>query len=146
MKFDNHYYFAKGGYLQLATKNFSRQREAIITFLESRKDHPTADVIYTNLRETMPNISLGTVYRNLNQLAESGDILKLHGDDKFDHFDACTKPHGHFICTSCNAFLDINTPSIETFLADTIHSNEHQINDVSMIFTGICSECKKKEE
>ena len=63
----------------------TQQREAIMSFLKTRKDHPTADVIYQNIRKEHPNISLGTVYRNLSILAERGDILKLTYDDKFDH-------------------------------------------------------------
>ena len=61
----------------MGTTKYSRQREAIIHFLKSRKDHPTAEVIYQHLKEDQPNLSLGTVYRNLNLLAEIGEIQKL---------------------------------------------------------------------
>lgn len=55
----------------------SRQREAIVLFLKNRKDHPTADIVYQEIRHDIPNISLGTVYRNLSLLADRGDILRL---------------------------------------------------------------------
>ena len=61
----------------MAELRYSRQREAIKEFLMTRKDHPTADVIYQNVRLEYPNISLGTVYRNLTLLSDLGEILRL---------------------------------------------------------------------
>ena len=76
----------------------SRQRDAILAYLRTRTDHPTAEAVYTALRESMPNISLGTVYRNLALLADYGTILRISCDGKVDHFDANTTPHPHFLC------------------------------------------------
>ena len=67
---------------------YSRQRESIKACLMARHDHPTADAIYASIREEFPNISLGTVYRNLNLLVELGEIRKLRCGDGADHFDA----------------------------------------------------------
>lgn len=70
----------------MKTLKYSRQRESIKACLMSRKDHPTADALYTSIREQFPNISLGTVYRNLNLLVELGEIRKLScGDDVWYH-------------------------------------------------------------
>ena len=66
---------------------YSRQRESIKACLMARHDHPTADAIYASIREEFPNISLGTVYRNLNLLVELGEIRKLRCGDGADHFD-----------------------------------------------------------
>ena len=88
----------------------SRQRDAIVAFLKTRKDHPTADVVYQEIRTIIPNISLGTVYRNLAQLSERGDILRLPCDGKIDHFDADIRPHYHFICNQCGCVKDIELP------------------------------------
>lgn len=78
---------------------YSRQRAAILSFLQSRRDHPTAETVYTSVKEAFPNISLGTVYRNLNQLAEAGMIAKhSFGVLNIDHFDFNTSPHYHFVC------------------------------------------------
>ena len=71
----------------MKTLKYSRQRESIKACLMSRKDHPTADALYTSIREQFPNISLGTVYRNLNLLVELGEIRKLSCGDGTDHFD-----------------------------------------------------------
>ena len=66
---------------------YSKQREALLTLLRSTRSHPSADWLYENLRKEFPNISLGTVYRNLAQLAENGDILKISTSANKEHFD-----------------------------------------------------------
>lgn len=71
---------------------YSRQRELIKKFLMGRCDHPTADIVYRNVRQQNPNISLGTVYRNLTLLADMGEIQRLRLGDGTDHFDGDTSP------------------------------------------------------
>lgn len=89
----------------------SRQRDAIKTFLMSRKDHPTADVVYTFVKNDFPSISLGTVYRNLSFLVEHGEAVTVPCEDGFVHYDANTKPHLHFQCRRCKCLIDITNPS-----------------------------------
>lgn len=90
------------------TMKYSRQRAAILSFLRSRRDHPTAELVYSNVKAEFPNISLGTVYRNLNQLAEAGMIAKhSFGGVGIDHFDYNTSPHYHFVCSCCSAVIDL---------------------------------------
>ena len=84
----------------------SRQRECIKEFLMGRCDHPTADMIYTHVREEFPHISLGTVYRNLSLLSELGEIRKLSCNGP-DRFDANTMPHYHFTCKQCGQVEDL---------------------------------------
>ena len=91
----------------MKTLKYSRQRESIKACLMSRKDHPTADALYTSIREQFPNISLGTVYRNLNLLVELGEIRKLSCGDGTDHFDYDTSPHYHYVCRQCGRVMDI---------------------------------------
>lgn len=86
----------------------SRQRDSIIEFLSTRKDHPTADTVYMNVRQSFPNISLGTVYRNLTLLADMGEILRIRVGDGVDHFDYDTSPHYHFVCRECGSVLDLD--------------------------------------
>ena len=88
------------------TLKYSRQREAIKDFLMTRNDHPTADVVYSNVRTEFPNISLGTVYRNLTLLADLGEIARLRVGDGVDHFDADTSPHYHFVCSDCGSVIE----------------------------------------
>lgn len=92
---------------------YSRQREAIKDFLMTRKDHPTADTVYMNVRKEFPNISLGTVYRNLTLLSEIGEIQRLRVGDGTDRFDADTSPHYHFICTECGSVIDLEMESLK---------------------------------
>ena len=82
----------------MASLKYSRQRESIKNFLLSRYDHPTADTIYMNVREEFPNISLGTVYRNLALLTELGEVVKITSAEGADRFDGHVEPHSHFIC------------------------------------------------
>ena len=76
----------------MATLKYSRQRESIKEFLTGRTDHPTADFVYENMKQIYPNISLGTVYRNLSLLADLGEIQKLSSFGGADRFDARTVP------------------------------------------------------
>lgn len=91
----------------MKTLKYSRQRESIKACLMNRCDHPTADAIYTTIREEFPNISLGTVYRNLNLLVELGEAQKLTCGDGKDHFDGDTSPHYHFVCRRCETVTDL---------------------------------------
>ena len=93
---------------------YSRQREAIKEFLMATKEHPTADTVYMTVRKEFPNISLGTVYRNLSLLADIGEITRLRLGDGTDHFDGCTAPHYHFICMNCGSVSDLETDSLDS--------------------------------
>ncbi len=121
---------------------YSSQREAIIKFLRTRKDHPTADVVFQHIREDIPNISLATVYRNLNQLAASGTILRLTCNGKTDHFDACVEPHYHFLCKCCGAVKDIDMEPINELISTASNNCNYDIDQVSVLFSGTCDDCK----
>ena len=103
-------------------ERYSKQRELILNVLKERKDHPTADVVYMNVREQLPNISLGTVYRYLTLLSDLGEVLRLRVGDGYesgqilkietkqgesDRFDGNLMPHLHFQCLECNEIQDI---------------------------------------
>lgn len=126
----------------VATKR-SRQREAIIDFLKTRKDHPTADTVYMNLREKMPNISLGTVYRNLSLLADQGQILRLSCDGKVDRFDGFTHPHYHFMCMDCGAVSDVELDLTEQLTRAAAGRTEGIITEHTVLFKGYCNACNE---
>ena len=119
----------------------SRQRDAIVAFLHTRKDHPTADVVYQEIRNTIPNISLGTVYRNLAQLSERGEILRLPCDGKMDHFDADIRPHYHFICNHCGCVKDIELPYSNAMDQQANETFDGVIMRHNLLFEGLCKEC-----
>lgn len=123
---------------------YSRQREVIKESLINREDHPTADMIYMDVRETFPNISLGTVYRNLQLLTDLGEIQKLNVGDGVDHFDAKAFPHYHFICTECGSVIDLQMKNIDTIKDIAGVNFDGQIAGHITYFYGICGNCCKK--
>ncbi len=120
---------------------YSRQREMIKEFLSSRCDHPTADTVYMNVRQQSPNISLGTVYRNLTLLADMGEIQRLHLGDGIDRFDADTSPHCHFICRKCSCVQDLSMDSIDSILNTARQHFDGQITGHVTYFYGMCKKC-----
>lgn len=120
---------------------YSRQRQLIYDFLMSRNDHPTADVIYQNVRQEHPNISLGTVYRNLTQLTERGEIQRLQVGDGVDHFDADTSRHCHFLCSACGCVTDLRMVCIDDLLAQVRQGFDGRIDRQNICFYGTCHAC-----
>ena len=123
---------------------YSRQREAIKRFLQSRRDHPTAEVVYSAVRNEFPNISLGTVYRNLTLLADLHEIARLRPGDGVDHFDYDTSAHPHFICREGGSVADLKTPG---FSPDSLTGTEidgNLITDSVSYFYGLCAACRSR--
>ena len=137
---NNDYHF-NGGFM--STIKYSRQREAIKEYLSSTKEHPTADTVYIQVRKTFPNISLGTVYRNLNLLVDQGEAIKIECKDGCDHFDATCSPHYHFVCNKCNAVLDLEVPNLDHINTLANATFEGDIQGHSVLFYGICPACKQ---
>lgn len=132
----------------MSAVKYSRQREAIKRFLTSRRDHPTADMVYRAVRSEFPHISLGTVYRNLALLAEQGEIARLRMGDGGDRFDPDVSPHHHFICSRCGAVRDFALGQY----AAAIDGLSGKRIDGSLVrgsvayCYGICAECLGQEE
>ena len=124
---------------------YSRQRECIKSFLLSRYDHPTADTIYMNVRKEFPNISLGTVYRNLALLADLGEIIKITTDGA-DRFDAHVDPHSHFICRNCHEVLDIRMEDEDFINKEAQKKFTGQIEGHTIQYFGLCRNCLSKED
>lgn len=121
----------------------SKQRDAILAFLSTRKDHPTADVVYVNVKKEFPNISLGTVYRNLSLLSDRGDILKLSFNGNPDRFDYNTEPHLHFCCRDCGAVSDLDDSAVQFTIDVNKKLFKGELQGYDVHFFGICPECKK---
>lgn len=123
-------------------KHYSKQREAILDVLRSTDTHPTANWIYTKVRERIPNISLGTVYRNLSELSSSGDILSIDVGDGFEHFDGDISPHAHLHCKVCGGITDAR---LKTDYLSKI-GNECGFKTQTRIYVayGICKNCNTK--
>ncbi len=123
---------------------YSKQREAIKEFLITRKDHPTADVVYSHVRDVYPNISLGTVYRNLTLLADLGEITRLRLGDGIDHFDADITSHYHFICTECHKVIDLDMELLSTINELAGANFDGRISGHITYFYGSCPTCTKE--
>lgn len=121
----------------------SRQRDMIKEFLIARNDHPTADVVYMNVRRQNPNISLGTVYRNLTLLTEIGEIRRLRLGDGVDHFDADTSLHYHFVCTECGSVIDLKVDNIDSIMDAAGVDFDGEITGHVTYFYGTCGNCKQ---
>lgn len=119
---------------------YSVQRELIKKNLADRYDHPTADAVYSSIREELPNISLGTVYRNLKFLVSEGELLSLNLGDGKEHFDGNINPHYHFICEKCGCVQDIFMDRLNIEETAAGHF-DGKISGHKTYFYGLCSDC-----
>ncbi len=129
----------------MVTSKRSRQREMIYAFLQGRKDHPTADVVYENVRKELPNISLGTVYRNLTFLAQSGQIARLRVGESVDRFDADTSFHYHFVCSDCGRVMDLEMERLSKIQELAGIGFDGKIAGHVAYFYGTCGDCHRKD-
>ncbi|NQV42614.1 MAG: transcriptional repressor [Candidatus Marinimicrobia bacterium] len=120
-------------------QRYSHQRETILNVVKSTLVHPTADWVYKETRKVIPNISLGTVYRNLNQLVESGRVLKLK-DEAMVRYDGNIVRHDHFRCSACGKWYDIELLDQSIFKA---FAEEHnfRIESINLELEGTCKNC-----
>ncbi len=122
-------------------KNYSRQREAILEIVSASHSHPTAAQVYAAVKEKIPNISLGTVYRNLAQLSQNGDILMLSVGEGCERYDGNVKAHLHLHCKVCGNIFDI--PLDENNELNALALKEgFKCESTICIIEGICKDCK----
>lgn len=123
----------------------SKQRDAILAELCGRYDHPTADEVYSALKEKMPALSLGTVYRNLALLNKEGRIQKLCCDGA-DRFDGNVMTHYHLLCKECSRLYDLKLPLIEELNRSAQQSYKGTIEAHELLFYGVCENCSVRCE
>ncbi len=122
------------------TKHF-RKRDAILACLRQTKTHPGAEWVYEQLKPQVPDLSRGTVYRNLSLFKEQGLIQSLGTVGGVERFDGCTDPHVHFICTRCGAVLDMENVELPSLTLPDVG----RVESCSLSFTGICKDCLTAE-
>lgn len=130
---------------QLNTMRLTTQRQVILEELAKVCSHPTANEVYDMVRRRLPRIGLGTVYRNLELMAEGGMILKLEVGGTQKRFDATTSPHYHIRCRSCGRVDDIDMgvrEEINTLAAQTC---DYQIDSHHIEFSGLCGGCREEQ-
>jgi len=124
----------------------TKQRQKILDLLVNSKSHPTADWIYLKLKKKFKNLSLGTVYRNLRILKETGQIWELNFGTGFSRFDAIAHSHYHFICSSCQKIYDIKIPPMRELDDRVIQLTGFRILSHRLVFFGLCDVCKLKKK
>ena len=122
----------------------SKQRTALLKLLRSTKTHPTAAWLYENLKKDFPDLSMGTVYRNLSILSEQGEILVLRSGSTFDRFDGNPEPHYHIRCEYCGKVEDVDIPVLADIAVKAEEVSGYRITAHRLDIYGICPECQKK--
>ena len=113
------------------------QKLKILEYLRSVKTHPTAEIIYDAVKKQVPTITLATVYRNLNLLANEGEILRLEMGNEF-HFDADIGRHQHCVCRKCGKIYDVFQKEISKYAMEKINYDGFNPTNVQVIFYGYC--------
>jgi Fur family peroxide stress response transcriptional regulator len=121
----------------------TRQREAVLKILRDTRSHPTADQIYDAVRREIPNISKGTVYRNLKVLKETGAVTELNLGGTLSRFEFTLGNHYHFRCGRCNRVVDVDEPVDAGLNKKVADSTGFQVDSHQLEFRGVCRECHK---
>ena len=119
-----------------------RKRDAILDYLRGTTAHPSAETIYTDLKIQIPDLAMGTVYRNLTLFKQQGLVSSVATVSGVERFDANTAPHVHFICTDCDAVIDLH----EMQIPDSLHATAAccsggKVSGCQLSFTGVCRAC-----
>ena len=123
-------------------RRYSRQRERIYQAVHASREHPSAQMVYVLLREELPRLSLGTVYRNLHQMAQEGMLQELKGPTA--RFDACLAPHAHIRCTCCGRVMDLSALEEPAPVRSAAEAG-WQVERYSLMLEGICPACAGKD-
>jgi Fur family peroxide stress response transcriptional regulator len=121
----------------------TRQRRLVLKALRDTRSHPTAEWIFTRVREQLPNVSLGTVYRNLNVLREEGIVREIRSAGRSTRWDADLSPHGHFVCTACGEVRDVTDLRMHDWrsLKDLVGC---EVTAQQTEFYGLCPVCLRR--
>ena len=129
------------------TGKYSRKREAVLNCLRSTTTHPSADWVYQQLKQEYPDMSLGTVYRNLSQCKQRGEIISVGYVNGFERFDARVTPHEHLICRDCGSVEDIFDLKMPHDLDQQVTKKTGaQVDMHALVFYGRCANCCRSEE
>lgn len=123
----------------MPAQKHSKKRDAILECVRSTKVHPSADWVYTRLKPEIPDLSLGTVYRNLTLFKREGQIGSMGVVNGMERFEGNTNPHAHFVCTRCNAVIDVEDVDPPAELCARVRCGA--VRDCVLTFTGVCNQC-----
>ncbi len=124
------------------TRRNTRQRAVILKILRRSHNHPGAEEIYREARKIIPNISLGTVYRNLNILKEQGKISEVKSEfHPGSLYDGVVESHSHFQCEQCGRLEDVTAFDKEELIAGSNMKERGEVTSVQLVFLGKCKKC-----
>lgn len=127
-------------------RKYSKKREAILTAFRATKEHPSAELIYSRLKPDYPDLSLGTVYRNIALFRENKDLVYVGTVGGQERYDCNVQPHPHFICTQCNRVIDLGLDfSAAEYYNDIESKTGHKAESISLSFTGLCDNCRNSQ-
>ena len=118
------------------------QRLAIFEQLMDRKDHPSAEMIFNEIKDDFPSLTLVTVYNTLQKLVSSALCIKVNPLHTSARYDGNTEPHHHLVCTQCQKIIDVHDASVSFELPEVI-TEKYKIVDHSVTFYGTCEECQE---
>ncbi|MDD5511019.1 MAG: transcriptional repressor [Dehalococcoidales bacterium] len=121
----------------------TRQREAILQVLRCADSHPTADWIYEEVKKSIPNISKGTVYRNLKVLRDTGKIAELNLSGTVSRYEGRQDNHYHFRCTKCGQIFDLDEPVNKKLEEKIAGKTGFTVSSHQLEFRGICKDCQQ---
>ena len=122
----------------------SKQRERMLALLRATDTHPTANWLFERLKKEFPNLSMGTIYRNIGILVQQGLISRIAFGSTFDRLDANVSEHYHFICESCDAIIDLKLPTKRRLDKQFPASEGFEVHSHAVEFYGLCPKCAKK--
>ena len=129
--------------MERTAKHF-RKRDAILSCLRQTTEHPSADWVYAKLKPEIPDLALGTVYRNLTLFKDQGLIASLGTVGGVERFDGNVTPHVHFICTACHRVTDLSQIQVpEELNASASRASGGQVESCQLTFRGRCAGCKE---
>lgn len=122
-------------------KKLTRHRKIILENMQSRKDHPTAKMVYDSVKESVNSLSFATVYNSLEYLFNNGYIKKLDSFSESAHYDAILEKHSHLICKNCRQVIDFRAIDITDKLDEL--TDKFTPEDIAITIRGICKTCSK---
>ena len=125
------------------TRKHSKKRDAILECIAGTKCHPTAEWVYQQLKPDFPDLSLGTVYRNISMFKDEGVIQSIGVVNGLERFDYTTAPHTHFICTACGQVLDLDNVVLPAVVLEDAASGG-TVTSYQLLFTGTCAHCAEQ--
>lgn len=127
-------------------RRMTKQKKTILEILRSTTSHPTADWIYAQARKVLPDISLGTVYRNLNVLKEDGEIMELNYGSTYSRYDGNPQNHYHFVCLSCGRVSDVDMPVLAELEERAEKAGVGKVFYHRLEFYGLCPDCSQAQK